>query len=186
MSGGQTRYEVVYTMSRPVLEPEWTLATRLIGGWLEASAAAHPTVFTGATIRLDPDAVFLELRDAEDLIIERLGTTSIWSARTGSADAAQVLAGVLLCLQFACGADVMQLSGSNAGLWQAAARALTPVWGASLTARQLTPRRHRADTLVYVDHGENGRITRDYFRTHLGLDETQLPDRDFRDIVASD
>lgn len=186
MSGGPSHFEVIYTMSRPVLEPEWTLATRLVGGWLEASASAHPALFAGATIRLDPDALLLELADAEDLIVERLGTTAIWSARTDSAEAAVVLSGVLLCLQFACGADVLQLSGSKAGRWQGATTALTPVWGAAMTARRISPRRHRADTLVYVDHGDNARFTREYFRMHLELDETQLPDRDFRDVPAAD
>lgn len=177
-------YEVVYTMSRPATTNEWTRGTTLVAAWLEASAREYPRLFEAADIRVGPDALIVELAGAEDLVVERAATTPIWSARTPSREAVRVLSGVLLCLQFACGANTLQLSGSKAGEWQAAAHALAPIWDGEFSARVMAPRKVKADALVYVDHGENARLLRDYFREHLELDEAALPDRDFRDHLA--
>lgn len=177
-------YEVVYTMSRVATPEEWDAATTLVRAWLDLCARHAPAWFEAADVRVSSEALIVELAGAEDLVVERAATTPIWSVRTPSPDAARVLAGVLLCLQFACGARTLQLSGSTSVAWQAAARALAPVWQGEYVARTLTPRRVKADTLVYVDHGENGRQLRDYVRAQLELDETTLPDRDFRDRLA--
>lgn len=177
-------YEVVYTMSREATPAEWEVATTLLTAWLERCSALSPALFATADIRVGPESLLVELVGAEDLVVDRNAATTIWSARTTSPDAARVLAGVLLCLQYACGGDTFQLSGSKKGEWQSAATLLSPVWGGSYPARTMAPRRFKADTLVYVDHGENAARLRSYFRTHLELEETALPDRDFRDLLA--
>lgn len=177
-------YEVVYTMSREATPAEWEVATTLLSAWLERSTALSPALFANADIRIGPESLLVDLVGAEDLVVDRNAATTIWSARTASPDAARVLAGVLLTLQFACGGDTFQLSGSKKGEWQRAATLLAPVWGGAYPARTMAPRRFKADTLVYVDHGENARLLREYFRTHLDLDEAALPDRDFRDLLA--
>jgi len=182
----RSSYEVVYTMSRAASEEEWTEASRLVGAWLSQCDAQHPGLFEGAVIQVDGAAMHVELVGSEDLIIERAGTVHIWSARTPSVEAARVLAGVLLCVQYALTADAVQLSGSKANAWQAAASALTPVWEGEHQAWVIFPRRHKADALVYVDVGRNGQIMREYFRTHLELTEELLPDRDFKDAPAAD
>jgi hypothetical protein len=173
-------------MSRAATEDEWGTASLLVGRWLAACDAANRALFADAIIRLDDAALHVELAGSEDLIIERAGTVHIWSARASSLDAARVLAGVLLCVQYALTADVIQLSGSKDGAWQSAASGLTPVWGGEHLARTMLPRRHKADALVYVDAGRNGQILRDYFRTHLELSEELLPDRDFKDTPFAD
>lgn len=168
-------------MSRAASEAEWTEASRLVGAWVSLGNAQQPELFDGAIIQIDDAALHIELAGSEDLIIERAGTVHIWSARTPSLDAVRVLAGVLLCVQYALTADAIQLSGSKAGAWQAAASGLTPIWGGEHVARIMFPRRHKADALVYIDAGQNGQIMRDYFRTNLELSEELLPDRDFKD-----
>jgi hypothetical protein len=177
-------YEVVYTMSRPATPAEWEASSTLIAAWLEASAATCPALFAPATIVLGDESLTVELTGAEDLIVERLADTPIWSVRTSSTDAARVLAGVLLSLQFACTAEAFQLSGSKKNQWQQAASALTPYWGGEFQARLMAPRKHRADSLVYVDHARNAQHLRAYFRTQLELDDMLLPDRDFRDVLV--
>jgi hypothetical protein len=173
-------------MSRAATEEEWGLASLLVGKWLSACDQQNRALFEGAIVRIDDAALHIELAGAEDLIIERAGTVHIWSAQTSSLEAVRVLAGVLLCVQYALTADVIQLSGSKAGAWQAAATGLTPIWGAEHLARIILPRRHKADALVYVDAGRNGHILREYFRTHLELGEDALPDRDFKDTPIAD
>jgi len=177
-------YEVVFTMSRAATAAEWSTATQLVRSWLQACTPAYPAHFIAADIRIADDALFVELTGAEDLIVERDGTTAIWSVRTTSRDAARILSGVLLCLQYACSAETFQLSGSKTSEWQGAATDLTPVWDGMHQARLMTPRRHKADSLVYVDHAENALLTRRYFRAHLELDEHALPDLDFKDQLA--
>ncbi len=178
-------YEVVYTMSRAATDDEWRKASLLAGTWLSRCAKEHGDLFADAIIRVNDDTLHVELAGSEDLVIERAGTVRIWSARTPSLHAAQVLAGVLLCVQYALTADAIQLSGSKAGAWQSAAGALTPVWGGEHVARVILPRRHKADALVYVDAGSNAQIMRDYFRTHLELSADALPDQDFKDTPAT-
>jgi hypothetical protein len=153
---------------------------------LAACNEQNRTLFEGATVQIDDAALHVELVGSEDLIVERAGTVHIWSARTPAPDAARVLSGVLLCLQYALTAEAIQLSGSKIGTWQSAAAALTPVWNGEHQARSILPRRHKADALVYVHVGSNAQILRDYFRTHLELSATELPDGDFKDTVIAD
>jgi hypothetical protein len=178
-------YEVIYTMSRAATDDEWQKASLLANTWLSRCAKEHRDLFADAIIRVDENALHVELAGSEDLIIERAGTVDIWSARTASLEATRVLAGVLLCVQYALTADAIQLSGSKAGAWQSAAGALTSVWGGDHVARVIFPRRHKADALVYVDAGSNAQIMRDYFRTHLELSADVLPDHDFKDTPAA-
>lgn len=172
-------------MSRAATDDEWRNASRLVSAWLSLSGKEHRDLFAGAIIRIDDNALHVELAGSEDLVMEREGTVRIWSARTASPDATRVLAGVLLCVQYALTADAIQLSGSKVGSWQAAAGALTSVWGGQHVARVIFPRRHKADALVYIDAGSNAQIMRDYFRTHLELSEDMLPDHDFKDTPAA-
>lgn len=177
-------YEVVYTMSRAASPTEWDAAMALVESWLAECRNAHPALFGDSDIAIDAESLAVDLAGSEDLIVERLATTPIWSVRTPSPEAAQVLSGVLLCLQFACTAETFQLSGSKKHRWHDAAVGLTGIWGGEFQARIMAPRKHRADSLVYVQRGENARLTRDYFRANLELDDAQLPDRDFRDVLA--
>lgn len=173
-------------MSRAATADEWSTACVLVGKWLALCGEAMPALFDGAIIQVNDTAIHVELAGSEDVVIECAGTVDIWSARTSSLDAARVLAGVLLAVQYALSANAIQLSGSKANAWQAAATALTAVWGEPHVARIIAPRRYKADSLVYLEHGDNARIVRDYFRTQLELSEELLPDRDFKDVAVSD
>jgi len=72
------------------------------------------------------------------------------------------------------------------GGWAAAARALTPVWGAVHELRTLTPTHITADTLIYVNAGQNAQHVRAYFRAALELDALALPDDAFTEDVLGE
>jgi hypothetical protein len=180
------RYEVVFTMSRLATETEWTESIRLVTAWLAQEQANVPRRFEGAHIQVDENEIVAKFADSEDLRIERAGTTPIWSARAGSAASARLLAGVLLCVHYACGAECLQVSGDASAGWQSAARALSAVWGREQVVRVLVPATMKADRLFYLDRGDNARLLRDFFRAALEVDAVALPDDGFSDTLLDD
>jgi hypothetical protein len=176
------RYEVVYTMSRPATDAEWAAATRLASAWLAQERALVPRRFDEARIEISESELVVQFADSEDLRVERAGTTPIWSARAKTVASSRLLAGVLLCLQYACSAEVLQLSSEKPGGWQAAARALTPVWEGDYEVRALVPMHIKADRLLYVASGSNASQLRDFFRAALEMEPHALPDEAFTDV----
>lgn len=180
------RYEVVYTMGRPATPREWAIGSHLVKNWLDQERAAVPRRFENASIRLSDDDIVVQMPDSEDLIVERAGTTPIWSAEANTVASSRILAGVMLCMQYACSADAIQLSSEKPAGWQGAARALTPVWGGTHLVRTIAPASVKADRLFYVDHDSHAQQLRDFFRSALEMDSSVLPDDAFSDTLLEE
>lgn len=176
-------YEVVYTMSRPVSADEWSAATRLVSAWLEQERARVPRRFEGAQVVCTDTELVVQFGDSEDLRVDIACSTPIWSARAKTVASSRLLAGVLLCLQHVWSAEVMQLSSDKPGGWQAAALALTPLWGGDHAVRSLVPTHIKADRLLYVASGRNAALSRDFFRAALEMNADALPDSAFTDVM---
>lgn len=177
------RYEVVYTMSRSVTTEEWSRGTQLVSAWLDQERARVPRRFDGAQVQCTDTELMVQLADSEDLRVDIACGTPIWSARAKTLASSRLLAGVLLCLQHAWGADVIQLSSERPGGWQEAALALSRVWGGDYALHSLVPTHVKADRLLYVASGRNAELSRDFFRAALELTADALPDSAFTDVV---
>ncbi len=180
------RYEVVYSMGRPATSREWAYGSHLVRTWLDQERALVPRRFENASIHLDDNEIVVQMPDSEDLIVERAGTTPIWSAEANTVASSRILAGVMLCMQYACSADAIQLSSEKPAGWQGAARALTPVWGGTHLVREIAPATVKTDRLLYVDREQHAQQLREYFRSALELDSSALPDDAFRDALLAD
>ncbi|MBY0491181.1 MAG: hypothetical protein K2R93_15170 [Gemmatimonadaceae bacterium] len=166
------RHEVVYTLSRALTDAEWQAATALVERWWGTPA-------DGDTVQITSNELVVQCADSEDLRVERGGAIAIWSARARSVRSAQRLAGVVLCLQFAWGAEVLQMSGNNLSAFSRAAAALTPVWGGAYDVVEIRPAAIKADPLLFVDAGAHRAQMHAFYRAALELDAAALPDSAF-------
>jgi hypothetical protein len=166
------RHEVVYTLSRALTDAEWAAATALVRAWWGAPAS-------GEIAQFGNDELVLQCADSEDLRVEKAGAIAIWSARARSVRSAQRLAGVLLCLQVAWGAEVIQVSGNNAAAFSRAAAALTPVWGGTYAVIEMQPATVKADPLLFVDIGAHRAQMHAFYRAALERDADALPESAF-------
>lgn len=166
------RHEVVYTLSRALTDAEWQAGTDLVRAWW-----GTPT--DGGLAHFGTDELVVQCADSEDLRVEKGGAIAIWSARARTVSAAQRLAGVLLCLQVAWGADVLQVSGNNASAFGRAATALTPIWGGNFAVVEIRPTAMKADPLLFVDTNGHREQMHTFYRAALECDATALPDSAF-------
>jgi len=180
------RYEVVYTMGRPATPHEWAYGSHLVRRWLDQEHARVPHRFEKARMYRDDYEIVVQMADSEDLIVERAGTTPIWSAEAATVASSRILAGVMLCMQYACSADAIQLSSEQPAGWQGAAHALTPVWGGTHVVRTIAPVTVQTDRLLYVDRATHAQQLREFFRSALELDRQALPDHAFRDALLEE
>jgi hypothetical protein len=170
------RHEVVYTLSRALTDAEWQAGTALVRTWWGAPA-------DGDVAQIRDDELVLQCADSEDLRVEKGGAIAIWSARARSVRSAQRLAGVLLALQFAWGAEVLQVSGNNASAFARAAAALTPVWGGEHVVIEIRPTTVKADPLLFVDTRGHREQMQAFYRAALERDAAALPASDFSETV---
>ncbi len=171
------RHEVVYTLSRAITDSEWAVATHAVRLWWARADSG--------SLQVDGNEIVVQCADSEDLRVERTGGIAIWSARARTMGSAQRLAGVVLCLQYAWGAEVIQLSGNAPSAFARAASALAPIWGADHKVIQIRPATMKADPLFFVDAGGHRAQMHAFYRAALEVDVTALPDEGFTETVLA-